>query len=182
VGFILHPAGEDATFGANPFWAPAHGLLWIAFMIALPGWIGLYIVQAERAGKFGILGFCVIILGTAFASWIFSSDVTFVPVIAAKNPLLFKEIFNTGHILIGVSSVLAWVLGNILFGIAIVRAKIFSKWPGIMLAIGTVIFPIAYLSGLSIKVIVAGALIAGAGQIWLGYSLLQIIKTTKFSR
>jgi hypothetical protein len=30
AGFILHPAGEDATFGTDPFWVPAHALLWIA--------------------------------------------------------------------------------------------------------------------------------------------------------
>ncbi len=30
AGFALHPAGEDATFGADPYWVPAHGLLWIA--------------------------------------------------------------------------------------------------------------------------------------------------------
>lgn len=25
AGFILHPNGEDATFGTDPFWVPAHG-------------------------------------------------------------------------------------------------------------------------------------------------------------
>ncbi|HEY3040651.1 MAG TPA: hypothetical protein VGJ66_18075 [Pyrinomonadaceae bacterium] len=35
AGFILHPAGEDATFGTDPFWVPAYALLWLAFTIGL---------------------------------------------------------------------------------------------------------------------------------------------------
>jgi len=30
AGFALHPAGEDDTFGTDPFWVPAHSLLWHA--------------------------------------------------------------------------------------------------------------------------------------------------------
>ncbi len=42
AGFALHPAGEDATFGTDPRWVPAHALLWIAYTIALVGWVGVY--------------------------------------------------------------------------------------------------------------------------------------------
>ena len=38
AGFVLHPAGEDATFGTDPMWIPAHALLWMAFVVALLGW------------------------------------------------------------------------------------------------------------------------------------------------
>jgi hypothetical protein len=47
-----------------------------------------------------------IILGASLASWIFSSDVTFVPVIAAQSPALFKQIFSGSHVLLGIVSVL----------------------------------------------------------------------------
>ncbi len=61
------------------------------------GWIGLYIVQASRAGGLGVAGFVIIIIGTSLTSWIFSSDVTFVPIIAAEAPKLFQQIFSNGH-------------------------------------------------------------------------------------
>jgi len=77
-GFALHPAGEDATFGTDPLWVPAHALLWLAFTLALPGWIAIYFAQAQQAGRLGVTGLVVIIIGTSLASWIFSSDVTFV--------------------------------------------------------------------------------------------------------
>jgi hypothetical protein len=175
AGFILHPAGEDATFGTDPFWVPAHVLLWIAFTIALLGWIGLYVVQASTAGWLGIAAFVILILGSSLASWIFSSYVTFVPVIAAKSPALFKSIFTRSHIALGIASVLTWVLGNVLFGFSIIRAKIFPRWAGILLIFGTVIIPIAYLAGFSVRVVSVGAIIAGAGQVWLGYELLRMV-------
>ena len=125
AGFALHPAGEDATFGTDPYWVPAHGLLWLSFTAALLGWTGLYVAQASKAGRFGAAAFAVILIGTSLASWIFSSDVTFVPVIAAESPALFKKIFTRSHIALGMVSVLSWVLGNLLFGISIARAKCF---------------------------------------------------------
>jgi hypothetical protein len=175
AGFILHPAGEDATFGTDPFWVPAHALLWIAFTVALLGWIGLYVVQASKAGWLGIAAFLILILGSSLASWIFSSDVTFVPVIAAKSPELFQSIFTKSHIALGIASVLTWVLGNVLFGFSIIRAKTFPRWAGILLIFGTVIIPIAYLAGFSVRVVSVGAIIAGAGQVWLGYELLRMV-------
>lgn len=173
VGFILHPAGEDATFGTDPFWVPAHGLLWLAFTIALLGWIGLYLFQAPKSGRFGVVAFVVIIVGTSLASWIFSSDVTYVPVIAAESPALFQNINTNTH---GVVSVVSWVVGTVLFGISIIRARVLSRWAGILLILGTVGVPIAYLAGLPEKVVIGGPILAGIGQIWLGYELLRLLR------
>jgi hypothetical protein len=171
AGFALHPAGEDATFGTDPFGVPAHGLSWLAFTISLLEWVGLYLVQASRAGRLGVVGFVAIIFGTSLASWIFSSDVTFVPVIAEESPRLFQKLFSNTHIAIGIASVLTWVLGKVLFGFSVIRANIFPPWASILPVIGCVVIPIAYLAGFSLKVVAAGATIAGAGQIWLGYEL-----------
>jgi hypothetical protein len=126
AGFALHPAGEDATYGTDPFWIPAHGVLWLAFVVALLRWIAVYVVQASRAGHFGVAAFILVIVGTSLASWIFSSDVTFVPVIAAAAPSLFKKIFTGPHLVLGLVSVLSWVAGVVLFGVSIIRARV---WP-----------------------------------------------------
>jgi hypothetical protein len=143
TGFFLHPAGEDAIYGTDPFWIPAHTLLWIAYSIALTGWVGIYIVQAGKAGTLGVVAFAFILIGIGFTTSIFSSDVTFVPVIAAESPQLFKQIFNSSHLAIGIASVLSWVLGNVLFGLSIIHAKVFPRWTGLVLIIGIVIIPIA---------------------------------------
>ena len=155
-GFVLHPAGEDLTFGTDPLWVPAHGLSWAALTIALLGWIGLYIVQASRAGGLGTIAFVVIIFGTSLASWIFSSGVTYVPVIAAQSPELFRQIFSPSHTLIGVLSVLTWILGIILFGISVIRSNVFPKWTGVLLIVGSLVIPVVYLIGLSAKAVALG--------------------------
>ncbi len=176
AGFALHPAGEDATFGTDPLWVPAHSLLWAAFTVVLLGWTALYAAQAAEAGRLGAVAFVVIILGTSLASWIFSSDVTFVPVIAAESPALFKAIFSGGHLFVGIASVLSWVAGNVLFGISVVRAKVFPRGAGLLLAVGTVIVPITYLAGLPVRVTALGAALAGVGQVWLGVALLRSLR------
>jgi hypothetical protein len=181
AGFGLHPTGEDPTFGIDPLWVPAHGLLWVAFTIALLGWIGLYIVQASRAGRLGTAAFVVIILGTSIASWIFSSDVTYVPVIAAQSPGLFAQILNPSHILIGVLSVLTWILGNVLFGFSIIRSSVFPKWAGVLLVIGSLVIPVAYLIGLPEKVVAIGGLLVGVSQIWLGSDVFRILRKSTIS-
>ncbi len=178
AGFALHPTGEDATFGTDPRWVPAHALLWIAYTIALVGWVGVYIVQASKAGKLGVAALVVTLIGTSLSSWIFSSDVTFVPVIAKEAPGLFQEIFRGGHIAIGLASVLTWVLGNVLFGSSIMRTMVFPRLAGILLIVGTVAIPVAYLTHLSIHFVAAGAFIAAVGQIWLGKWMFRIIKGT----
>ena len=174
AGFALHPAGEDPTFGTDPLWVPAHALLWAAFTIALPGWIGVYLAQASEAGRLGVVAFLTIIIGTSLASWIYSSDVTFVPVIAAESPQLFKKIYGGVSFALGMVSVLAWVLGSVLFGLSVVRARVFPRWPGILLAIGTASIPIGYAAGLSVHVLAVAAFVAAIGQIWLGVKLLRM--------
>lgn len=115
-------------------------------------------------------------VGTSLASWIFSSDVTYVPVIAAQAPGMFQQIFNPSHILIGILSVLTWVLGNLLFGFSVIRARVFSNWAAVPLLIGSVVIPVAYLTGLPEKIVAVGGLLIGASQIWLGYALIRILK------
>jgi hypothetical protein len=176
AGFFLHPAGEDATYGTDPFWIPAHGLLWLADTIALLGWVGLFILQSANAGKFGVVAFITLLLSTSLSSWIFSSDVTLVPVIAAESPGLFKKIYNHTHIAIGLVSVLTWVLGNVLFGISIIKSKIFLSITGVLLIVGIVIIPIAYLLSFSIKFIAFGATLTAIGQGWLGIDTFHIVK------
>jgi hypothetical protein len=176
AGFLLHPAGEDQTFGTDPFWVPSHGLLWLAFTLALLGWVGVYVVQASQAGRLGVIAFVLLLTGTSLASWVFSSDVTYVPVIAAEAPTLFQQINSSSNVLIGVVSVLAWALGMVLFGFSVIRGKVFPRWTGVLLVIGSLGIPIAYLLGLPVKAVAGAAILAGVGQMWLGYELLRILK------
>ncbi len=179
MGLMFHPSGEEPIFGTDPFWVPAHAAVWLALTLALLGWVGIYIVQAAKAGKLGVAGFTITMIGTGLVSWIFSSDVTFVPVIAKEAPSLFQEIFSGTHVFIGIASVLTWVLGYVLFGLSIMHAKVFSKWSGVLLIVGSIIIPTAYLSGLSVKAVAVGAILIGLSQIWLGYELMRMLRKSE---
>ena len=171
AGFALHPAGEEPTLGTDPFWVPAHGLLWAAFTLALVGWTGVYLMQASEAGTLGVIAYMMILIGTSFASWIYSTDVTYVPVIASDAPQLFEKIMHGPSLVLGMASVFTWMLGTVLFGISVIRARVFSRWPGILLVIGTASVPILYFAVDSVRIIAAGAYASAAGQIWLGVEL-----------
>jgi hypothetical protein len=174
IGFLLHPAGEDATFGTDPYWVPAHSVLWAAYIFAIFGWIGVYLGQSAKAGKLGLIGFIVVTLGTALTTWIFSSDVTFVPVLATEAPGLFAKIFTGPHIALGAGSVATWVIGNVLVGLSVMRAKVYPWWAGLLPILGTVPIPIGYFAAVSVKVIAVPAAIVGMGQVVLGLRLLSI--------
>jgi hypothetical protein len=176
MGLLFHPKSEEPIFGTNTFWIPSHGAVWLGLTLALLGWIGVYIVQASKAGKFGAAAFTITMLGTGIVSWIFSSDVLFVPTIAKEMPSLFQEIFSGSHVFIGVASVLIWILGYVLFGISIIRANVFPKWSGILLIIGSLIIPLSYAIGLPVRVIGVGAVLMGIAQIWLGYRVIQYLR------
>jgi hypothetical protein len=140
----------------------------------------LYIIQASRAGGLGTIAFVVIIFGTSLASWIFSSGVSYVPVIAAQAPELFSQIENQ-TILLGIVSVLSWILGNVLFGVSVIRSNVFPRWTGVLLVLGSLVIPAAYLIGLAVKVVVIGTLLVGTSQIGLGYDLLHILRKSASS-
>jgi hypothetical protein len=175
IGLILHPNGEEPTFGTDPFWVPAHGLVWSGLTLALVGWVGIYIIQAAEARNLGVVAFTITMLGTSLVSWIFSSDVTYVPAIAAEQPMLFQKIFSGAHVFLGVASVIIWVLGYSLFGFSIIRAKVFPHWSGVLLVGGSLFIPIAYFLHLPVKVVAIGAILIGISQIWLGLSLLRAL-------
>jgi hypothetical protein len=182
IGLVLHPNGEEPTFGTDPLWVPAHGAIWAALTLALVGWVGIYIVQASAAHKLGVLAFTVTMVGTGLVSWIFSSDVTFVPVIAAEAPTLFQKILSGPHVFLGVVSVLTWVLGYVLFGLSIIRATVFPRWSGVLLIAGSLIIPLAYFAGLPVKVVAIGAILVGTSQSWLGLFLLQLLQRAETSQ
>jgi hypothetical protein len=97
-------------------------------------------------------------------------------VIAAEAPTLFQQINSPSNVLIGMVSVLAWVFDMVSFGLSVIRAKVFPRWTGMLLVAGIIGIPIAYLVGLPVKAVAGAAILAGMGQLWLGYELLRILR------
>jgi hypothetical protein len=115
--------------------------------LALAGFAGMYLSQVRRNGVLGLVGYLVIsagylsILGTAFAA-------AFVmPSVAAFNPGYANDVIAaveghspTGDIgtLLTVSRLQGglFLVGGLLFGIALFRAGVLARWATVLLAAG----------------------------------------------
>jgi len=127
-------------------------LVWsVLLVMGLPG---AYLRQATRAGALGFAGFVLLSLGLLLGGVAFSTvQVTDWPYLAQFAPKLLPS-GGTGP----TSGFLLWILvpvvlsglGSILLGVSTIRAKVFSRWIGILLIVAGVLFlvsiaPIPYI-------------------------------------
>jgi hypothetical protein len=75
---------------------------------------------------------------------------------------------------------LGFGLGNILFGIAILRARVLPRWSGLLLSLGMLVFMFAEIGreagplpvAVSFLIGPAGQVLMSIGLIWMGAALL----------
>src|SRR5215831_17468173 len=66
VGTILHPDDTTATpYFADPRWSPAHVVLALSFVLAIFGFVGLYLRQRVETGLLGLVGYVLAVAGCA---------------------------------------------------------------------------------------------------------------------
>ncbi|MFN2129087.1 MAG: hypothetical protein ACK2VD_01070 [Anaerolineae bacterium] len=176
---LVHPVGEDIAAVTDPNWVPAH-LLGLAFaMFWLLGLVGLYARQADRTGWLGLIGFVLALAGTAFVVGIQFMVSSTLPVVAAQAPGIFGQARTPPpHALLLFA--LGFGLGNILFGIAILRARVLPRWSGLLLSLGMLVFMFAEIGreagplpvAVSFVIGPAGQVLMSIGLIWMGAALL----------
>jgi hypothetical protein len=140
-GIVLLLGGVFASIGAlleapsapgNSLWISGAWFSLGGSLLILLGWPGLYIRQADKAGRLGLLGFVLSFVALLVLGIGFGTIDTFVSqVLAAEGSmpaLLGFELF--GGLLL--------VLGPLLFGIATLRARVFPRWVGIFLIAGSI--------------------------------------------
>lgn len=176
---VIHPAETvEAVAGAG--WVPVHYLTIAMLTLFVVGVTGIYARQAAQVGWIGLAGFAV--LGFALVLNIGGAFVeAFVePLLATSNPD-FVEAFNA--MVMGTpydydlgalptmwaASNATFPLGTLLFGIAILRAGVLSRWAAGVFAFGLIVaLPIASVVG-NVRL---AAIPISVGLAWLGYSLL----------
>ena len=168
VGAVIHPATEDPVGVLNIAWVPAHVLLWVAFTLALLGWIGLHARQSEKAGSLGVVGFALLFIGNVAVTGILFDAATVEPFIASSAPNLLEAI---GGSLLPVFLVIIVVfgIGGILFGAAVIRARVLSRAGGLLLLAGSLFMLVTV--AMPEKVFDAAVVVFALGQVWLGRSV-----------
>lgn len=141
-----------------------NSLVFIAHILLVFAFIGLYHAQGEGNSLLGILSMLMGVLGTILVSAIVlveiagSSGVNVVPIFESAIPNMVRTI---GSIM--------FVLGMLLFGTSIAKNKKLPFWGGISLIIGTIVFAVRSVAGEAEPLItVIGAAITGAGFIGIG--------------
>ena len=176
---VFHPPNDLSAITTTP-WIVVHILAMATSIFGLLGLAGLYARQAEKSGWLGLAGYLLLslwlmlILGFTFVEvFILSALATAAPTLAAGWLGMFNG--TASEVDLGALPTLwlltgpIYILGGLLFGIATFRARILPRWAGVLLAVGTVIGPLAALVPLDLQPKVAVPV--GIALIWLGYSL-----------
>jgi hypothetical protein len=147
---------------------------------AVLGLAGLYARQATKSGWVGLAGFVllslwfVLIMGFSFV------EAFVLPHVASTSPAFVQAwmgMFNgpAGTLDLGLLPTVwtltapIYILGGLFFGIATFRAGILSRWAGALLALSTLVAPVAVLLPNAAQPKMAIPL--GIALAWLGWAL-----------
>jgi hypothetical protein len=176
---LEHPELDVAGVNTTD-WAVRSSLKMLMATLALVGITGMYLHQVKKMGVLGLVGYLLfavnylLILGSSFVA------ATVLPSIDNTSPSFVKDALaaaSGGHAagdigLLGTALLLGaflYLSGGLLFGIALYRARVLTRWAAVLLAVGG-----AISAGLSFMPDPYFRLLAfpnGIAMIALGYSL-----------
>jgi hypothetical protein len=179
TSLVLAPSDFIENAVSSNLWMPSHALLAVSYMLFLFGLIGFYLVQAEKIGRLGAIGFVLTFFGILVLTAQIMVSAWILPVIALQ-----PNVPNTAYAMLdptGPLPTFSWVvfaayipagIGLILMGIATMRARVLPRWAGLLLIIATVL-DFAVLGGAPGEMIVkAGDVLFDVAKLWFVYALL----------
>ena len=182
---INHPL-LDATFTATTEYAVRETMKIFMAVFSLIGITGIYLHQVRQTGVLGLIGY--VVLGLGYLA-IFSNQVVGVfvlPSLAASQPGFVNDVLavaTSGTPVgdIGPLQILikgggfAYVVGGIIFGIALFRANVLARWAAMLLSVGAVaILTTSWLPELTQRLF---AIPVSVALIGLGFSLWREQRT-----
>lgn len=159
VGKLLIPLPNRQIGEIFDFFSP---------LFALPFAVGLYLSQRREAGLFGGIAFMTLFMGLAV---VLSLDYFGAFVAPYLHEEVVEQMWESPTGVVAAASGSLFLIGEILFGISVMRAKVFSKTASMLFMVG--MFPVPLGGILPESAVVSGSLIAGSGLIWWGIELYQ---------
>jgi hypothetical protein len=146
---FIHPP-ENAATVTTAEWAIVSLLTATMATLAIVGISGLYLRNVQRMGVLGLIGY--VLFATCFmviTAWSFV-EIVVLPPLAEQAPQFvddFLAVPSGGHVVgdVGAAKVatgitaVGYLLGGLIFGIALFRARVVSRWAAALLAVGSVI-------------------------------------------
>jgi hypothetical protein len=180
VATLLHPSRETATtiVASEPRLIAAHVVYTVGWLLVLLGLPGLCAAQRGRMGRLGLVGFLTAFSGTYLIA-VTGNFGFLAPVLAKQSPAVLDSINQYSPVVIinGLAAIL-FMIGYVLFGVAMIRTPTLPRWSGVLVAVGAP----AHLLGFGIAqfvttaawpIAILGSLCLGAGLGWAGYRLWQ---------
>jgi hypothetical protein len=182
---INHPQ-LDATFVTTTEYTIRQTAKVLMAALSLAGITGMYLRQVKQTGVLGLLGYLLFGAGYLLLLGIELIGVSVLPSLAHSEPGYVNDVLTaaiggraTGDIgalqTVFLLSGITYIGGGLLFGIALFRADVLSRWAAALLAAGTVAsLAIPVLPQISFRLFAIPTAIALIG---LGYSLWRDQRT-----
>jgi hypothetical protein len=137
-------------------------------ILILLGLIAIYAIQSQASGRFGLLAFLAIFIGMALMVAILWVAAFVEPFIREQAPELAKgnkpEYLQRAFMY----STMTGLIGIVLLGISILRAGVYSRWPGLLLVLAPLL---KFVMPSNIFPMLIGQTLFGIAMIWLGYTV-----------
>jgi len=178
INGLFHLDNNNPQSVFSPLWLPLQLVITTFYALSVLGLIGLHLRQKDKAGRLGLIGIVLAVIGSA-VTFITSLGFAFaIPAVAAQQAEPQPPVE-----LIGSSGPLAWigvlvlvfifafVPGYILTGIATARAGVLPRWAGILLSLGMIVLFVGEAAPSVVFLRNVGGVVTGVGLAWLGYAL-----------
>jgi hypothetical protein len=172
----------DSSLSASPstiqssLWSPYWSLVFVTLVLVLMGLPAFYLHQAGgRGGLLGLIGVFLVVLGSFLGMAMVAYFVSIMPLLAEKAPILINAgFYETSFGLFGLGSAVLGIIGPLLLGIAVIRAKVFPSFVGILLIVAAVLSPSTEFSGLLFTLLgLVGTIAAAIAYGWVGIILTK---------
>jgi hypothetical protein len=158
----------------SPLWPTFWSLTFVGIVLVLLGLPALYLRQARgRGGVVGLIGVVLVALGSFLGMATTAYFVSILPLLAEKAPNLINAGYETSLAVFGLGATVLGIIGPLLLGIAVIRAKVFPALVGILLMVSAVLSPVTtFSSGVLFALIgLVGIVSAAIAYGWVGMIL-----------
>jgi len=146
---IKHPAFTVQAFTDSLNWQLRSIAKLVMSGLAIAGLTGMYLYQRRQLGKLGLVGYLTFVVGYLLMSSVASIAAFVLPGQAHSRPGYVNDVLRASagmktagdigsmQLLLAMMGV-TYMAGGLLFGIALYRARVLSRWAAGLLAVGAV--------------------------------------------
>ena len=169
----------DAAFATTTEFAVRETIKITMTVLSLVGITGIYLRQVKQTGVLGLIGYVLLGLGYLVIMTVQVIGLFVLPSLAASQPGYVNDVFavvisgtpigDIGRIDMLIQGGITYIVGGVIFGVALFRANILPRWAAALLSVGALATPVTSLVAETTQRLFV--LPVAVALIGLGYSL-----------